>query len=345
MRLVTYVCAFLLFPAAAFTQQPSKVPTVEAEIVAVPSGYIAVQPAAINNRGQVVGTLQRGAPTFGSDAFLWSQETGFVIIAADAYPTDINARGDVTLGRFDCSGEGRCGYVGSVWNQGTVVAELGNLFPTAINNRGDVAGLCKDGAFQEFFTACAIRHGVFEEWGCPDSDDHDCGQFAWGINERGDVVGGRVPIEDAGGRATALYFPRTGGEVVLGPGRALDINNRGTVVGSIETYEPSFFEFAASWTKAAREGTSATRYSIGPQGSRAVAVNARGWTIGLELDRSGGRPVLWTSATAAAVDLTMDDYANTAFFDLNDRGQIVGMAGDWLAFSQPQPMVIWTVKP
>jgi len=346
MRLVTCLGMFLLFPVAVFTQQRSKVPTVDVEIVGTPSGYISVVPAAINNHGHVVGSAQRGAPTFESDAFFWSPETGFVIIALNVVATDINERGDVTVAGFDCSDlDTACGYIGSVWNRGTWVSQLGNIYPTAINNRGDVAGACRDGWIQEYMTACAIRHGVFEEWGCPKDDQYQyCDQWATGINEKGDVIGARYLEDD---RGAALFFPHGGGEVVLGLGAAWDINNRGTVVGFIHTFDkPSWFEISASWTKGARQELYLTRYSSAA-GGRAVAVNARGWAIGSEYDLSGGakRSVLWTTADASPIDLTMKEYSYTGVFDLNDGGQIVGTVGENSVFPNTSKLVILNVKP
>jgi hypothetical protein len=74
----------------------------------------------------------------GHNAFLWTRDGGFQLLAEDALATDINNRGDVSGYRFACTadpdGGGSCALHGFVW---TGFTELGGFVPMAINNRAE----------------------------------------------------------------------------------------------------------------------------------------------------------------------------------------------------------------
>jgi hypothetical protein len=58
-----------------------------------------------------------------------------------------------------------------------------------------------------------------------------------------------------------------------------------------------------------------------------VAINSRGWILGTNS--------LWTSLTAFPMPLA------GAAMDINDRGQVVGIMGDY----PNRETVVWTIKP
>ena len=325
MRLFTYVCAFLLVSTAAFAQGRGNVPTVSNEIIGRPVGYDTFDPTAINNKGEVVGFAQllEGGYITRIDAFLWSRPTGFTLIASDATAQDINERGEIALAHWDCANdELRCYFRGgALWRSGGELIDLGQMYPLAINNRGDIAGHCP-GPFHDpnpiWFdgSACAIRGGIFVEWSCRADERYEaCGQIATDINERGDIVGQRFTTDDT---FAAVMFPWQGGEVLLAPlMSAAGINNRGTVVGNelVGSYPA-----AVMWTKG--------RPRRLPGGNVAIAINARGWVLGYQY--SGGT-LLWTSPSEPPLYLKVSAAA------MNDRGQLVGTSGSQMVISTVHP--------
>lgn len=309
-------------------------PRVDTELVGSFGGFQWTMPAAINNRGDVVGSVRPTGTMAGQNAFLWTRAGGFQLLAQDAVATDINDRGDVTGYRFECTadpgGGGSCALRGFVWNARTGFTELGTFVPLAINNSGDMAGEC---VVDNELAACAMHDGVLTVWECEPEID-SCAQGARGINARGDAVGWRSTPDVE----LAMFFPRQGEAVILesptgDPFATLsaeDINDAGTIAGRAPSaLSPSA---ATLWT---RDGIVQA-----PTGAftAARAINARGWTAGVRFD--GDDAIFWDGSGSAPVLLAPDAAASEAA-DINDRGEIVG----YVSVGGQRQMVIWRVRP
>jgi probable HAF family extracellular repeat protein len=244
------------------------------------------------------------------------------------------------------------------------VVDLGTLpgSPTSlasdVNNAGTVVGYQRTS--DPLSHAWSLRRGEFT----------DLGTFggtwsqARGINERGDIVGWATTAD---GRDGAFVW-RSGVMANLGGfnsgSRALDINNRGTVVGyyrggayavvwegDVHTNLPSLGGAYAA-ARAINDRGQIVGYSavasgqlhaclwdkggvtdLGTAGgtySQAWGINNRGWIVG-EADVPAA-PHGWTHAilwrNGAAIDIDDFSLGLSAAHDVNDRGQIVGeMAG------------------
>jgi uncharacterized membrane protein len=299
---------------------------IETEIIGSFAGHQLTIPTGINNRGDIAGVVLPTGTLAGTDAFLWTREAGFQLLAEDAVATDLNNRGDVAGYRFECEsdpgGGGSCSLRGFVWNVGTGFTDLGNFVPMAINNSGDMAGECSTG---ETLAACAMHGGVLTQWEC---EADSCGQVARGINARGDVVGYRFSpdFEDA------MLFPRHGAPVVLGAQTAEDINNAGTIAGRAPTdLWPSN---ATLWTRKGLLQAPSADTTV------AWALNARGWAAGVRFGE-GNAAFFWDGVSRSLLFLAPQAVSSEAT-DINDRGEIVGAIGTPAGVQQ---MVIWRVRP
>ncbi len=179
--------------------------------------------AAINDRGQVVGTS--ALATEGEHAFLW--ENGVMsdlgtLGGRDSRALDINQGGQVAGQAQDAGGA----WHAFLWDQG-VMQDLGALgdrpsFFTALNDPGDVvfAGLVAVTPTPGFFWS----HGALQELGTVS------GSISMRLNNRGQVAGNDYPsgafIWEGGVRTDLGHLP--GGDNSL----AWAINNHGQVVGA-----------------------------------------------------------------------------------------------------------------
>jgi uncharacterized membrane protein len=327
MRTPTYV-ALLLMLVSPFASATQSAATIETEIIGSFGGYQQTIPTGINNNEEIVGFVQPTGTMAGVNAFLWTRQGGFQLLAEDAVATDINDRGDVTGYRYECTqfpdGGGFCNFRGFVWNGRTGFIDLVDFVPTAINNSGDMAGECSAAGG---LAACAIHRGIRTQWEC---ELEDCSQRASGINARGDVVGMRA----SPGFEFAMLFPRRGTPVVLGAQTAEDINNAGTVAGRAPTsLWPSN---ATLWTNKGLVQAPSADTTI------AVALNERGWAAGIRFGSDApNASFFWDGSGNTLVNLAPEAVSSEAL-DINDRGQIVGTIG---TITQSQQLVIWRVHP
>jgi probable HAF family extracellular repeat protein len=167
------------------------------------------QAIGVNNRGQMVGMAETGiqdancsAPqVFDIEAVIWRPGVGEIHelppLSGDtsSWATGINDRQQVIGLSGDCVSPNfnRYGLVpqhGVIWQNGTVT-NLGSLggtgvFPSAINARGQVVG---QGTLSDGITVHTFlwQKGVMTDLGVLPGDS---GSFAFGLNDRGDVVGG-----------------------------------------------------------------------------------------------------------------------------------------------------------
>jgi hypothetical protein len=265
-------------------------------------------PTAINNRGDIVGVASEEQGFVG---FLWTRQAGFQQLAAEATPVDINDRGQIVGQLVTCNPDDTCRTSGFLWSTREGFLDLGRFIPAAINERGDIAGFCVDA-----LRACVWRRGALRPIAAPLS-------FAFGINDRGDVVGGSF---DADGAPLDAFIVRGNGRVVnLGTGRPDDINNHGVVSGWMPGIENSS---AAMWVDG-------VFMLLAGEPSITSGVNASGWVL---VNREGFASAR-NARTGAVIELAPQGAAEAA--DINDRGEIVGTADLGTGRSH---IVIWRLR-
>jgi probable HAF family extracellular repeat protein len=204
--------------------------------------------------------------------------------------------------------------------------------PIDINKHGQVAGLRRtDPASASAFLR--LRSGTLVELGA---------FAASGLNDRGHVVGAAVSL-DFESRAV-VWTPETG-PVDLGGSnsRALDINNKGVVVGEVQG-EAAVWTDIGVWQGLGVLGDS----PFGPpQSSTAYAINEHGWVVGTSTAPTGGA-FLWTPDTGienlGSLDLGADIHLSNAS-DISRHGTVIGLSLGWIAFAgeyeavRPRPFV------
>jgi probable HAF family extracellular repeat protein len=214
----------------------------------------------LNNHGQVVGLTV----TSPQRAFLWDEKRGMQLLESLGdldveYPLAINNRGQVAGGTVFPNGFAHAFLrvrSGAVQDLGSLVSPAHRSIATALNERGQVVGFASVGDdVHGFFWTANINNrghivgrnenravlwtdvGSWHELGVLGvSPFGDYGSWAFAINDRGWVVG--TSTAPAGG--AFLWTPQTG-MINLGHldspfgdyhfSQAVDINNRGTVVG------------------------------------------------------------------------------------------------------------------
>ncbi len=318
-----FAVVLALVPSTAVVAQT---PRIETEIVGSLGEFAWTIPTAINNHGEIAGYVASTGTMAGFNAFLWTRQSGFQLLATDAVATDINNRGEVAGYSLECVTEPWGGYCiprGFVWNARTGLTQLGDFVPTAINSSGDMAGECSTG---ETLAACAILDGVRVQWTC---DLPDCGQTATGINDRGDVVGWRFSpnVEEA------IFFPRRGSPVVLGAQTAEDINNAGTIAGRAPT--SVWGSNATLWTRNGVIQAPSVETTV------AIAVNARGWAAGIQFGSGEANQAFVWDGRGAALTLLAAGSPGSEAVDINDRGEVVG----YMQVEFSNQLVIWKVRP
>lgn len=267
-------------------------------------------PTAINNRGELVGFV-RNATGNTYDAFLWTPRFGYERIMTNpegSFAYGINARGEVVGAAGKCEvtpTSTSCFYQGFVWSRSAGLRDLGSFIPLAINDRGDMAGVCPTGA-------CVRRDGAVT----PLVSNYEFQTRATGINARGDVVG-EFEADFEWGPWIGLFWPREGGFIELGAGNPIDINKRGTIVGRLSEGQPEeeFEHSARIWT--------ADGEISPPEADEAVSVNERGLVL---LNIWGQHGLAWNPSTDARIILNSSLNGTTYAIDMNDRGEIVGLA-------------------
>lgn len=180
-------------------------------------GGIDSYAAAVNNRGQVVGWAENGVhdPTCNNappasqvlqfEAVIWGPKLGQLTQLSplgfdpDSAATAINERGQVVGISGLCSNAvgGTSAQHAVLWEPNGMPINLGNFdgglswnTPTALNNRGQVAGFANlvntpAGEFNPVAFLWTREHGIRQ---LP-SLREDTNSWAWGINDRGHIVG------------------------------------------------------------------------------------------------------------------------------------------------------------
>jgi hypothetical protein len=264
---------------------------------------------AINNRGRIAGWAARGDQWV---AFVWSPGEGYVDIAQRAFPRDINNRGDVVgvLSRCD---EGDCRLEGFFWSADGGLLNLSSFVPFAINEDGDMAGVC-----QPEWQACVMRGGALAVIAGPGSE-------ARSINVTGDVVG-------LYGDNRGFQLSAEGQFTDIGRAVASDLNDHGVIAGHRWTVMSGGSERAmvTAWTK---EGPVSPALEVGV----AIGLNKKAWVIAYGFDENERYfTYIWNPGTNVKVMLDSADGGYVQLSDINDHGDVVGRAG--------QHAAIWRVR-
>jgi len=182
--------------------------------------------AAINNRGQVVGWSTTSAGDV--HAFLWEGgvmvDLGTAPGGSQSYAVDINNRGQI-VGISQTAASGARAFL---WQNGAMTDLAGQsghrLNPVAINDRGQVVGLCGT-------QACLWERGTIVDLGALAEGR---ASVARSINNHGEIVGWS---ETSTGRIHAVRWVR-GRIEDLDPTpdgftEAVAVNDRGEIAGSV----------------------------------------------------------------------------------------------------------------
>jgi uncharacterized membrane protein len=297
----------------AYAQAGAGAPRVArlAESVVLPDydGDWYTDATAINNHGVIAGWAARDDQWV---AFTWSSRRGYTAIADRAFPRDINDRGEV-VGILSVCDLTNCWLEGFLWGAERGLQSLSSFLPFAINDTGDMAGVC-----EPQWQACVMRQGRVSVIAGPGSE-------ARGINAKGEVVG-------LYGDNRGFHLSAAGQFTDIGRAVGSAINDRGVVAGHRWTVMSTGGERAmvTVWT---REGALSPGLEVGV----AVALNKKAWVLAYGYDGNESYfTYLWNPATNARVALDSADGGYVQLGDLNDHGDIVGRAG--------QHAAIWRVR-
>jgi probable HAF family extracellular repeat protein len=212
-------------------------------IIADPPGTsgdrLSYETVDINNRGEIVGFYNddQGSTTSG---FLRTKRGRFTDITVPGSvvtgPLKINDRRQVVGIYADAGG----GVHGFLWDDGKFstidVAGAAATVVIGINDRGQMVGsyIDADGAYHGFLRD--RRGAVTTLPDAPGAAPGSGGTQPASINERGQIVG---VAYDAAGGSRGFLFERGRFKTIAGPAatytRALDVNNRGQIVGDYGT--------------------------------------------------------------------------------------------------------------
>lgn len=121
---------------------------------------------------------------------------------------------------------------------------------------------------------------------------------------------------------------------------AMDVNNRGVIVGSSRTADGSIHAFR--WTKA---GGMQDLGTLGGSMSEAIGITTLGYIAGSSTDASGGHHlVMWTPAGRIRDLGALPDYGGTPEYwvgDINDHNEIVGSGA---LFDQLTASYFWSER-
>lgn len=278
-----------------------------------------------------------------------------------------NANGEAPVGSEisapDPDGEDFCGYgthlqcLGAIWrnNKLNPLPSLPggrNANAFGINDLGTVVGFAETGV-RDATCASATRFQVFQfsavKWDTDGSVQAlapltgDTVSFAFGINNRGQIVGSSgtcdtqgLPPANTTGRH-AVIWEKDGTPVYLGTlgdasntmfNAASSINDSGDAVGTSQYTDGTIHSFL--WKK----GTGMQDLGTLPGAFATIAgccdtVNNRDEVVGFSVDELGFRPFLWRNGVM--VDLNTLVAPNSPLYllsadGINDRGEIVGQA-------------------
>jgi uncharacterized membrane protein len=208
------------FVAAAQSSAFGQETVVRTEIEALAGPGVLV--TSINNHGTIVGALSSDS---GSSAvpFRWTETRGveFFLGNSPGQATDVNNR-DAIVGVLQHSEESSSGFV---WTPADGLVDLGSFFPAAINDRGEIAGSCREDVSSNP-RPCLWEDGIVTVLG-----DGASSGSAFDISKRGHAAGQLLNSAFTWSpRAGLTLLPSSSGESGA-IAAAMALNNSGEVVG------------------------------------------------------------------------------------------------------------------
>jgi uncharacterized membrane protein len=264
---------------------------------------------AVNGKGTVVGTAFENGERL---VFRWRFDGSVRIILRNAFATDINDRGQIVGTRVCVNGS--CPQYGFVWTPATGERNLGSFRPNAINETGDMAGMC----LTTVRRPCALVGGTRYVLSSADG-------IATDINENGVVSGHLFATAERGARP--FVWSRATGRRALDAssydhGLAEAINDYGQVVGAlrndaVDEVPPTV---AVRWRSIGRIT------AVYPDNTWAHAVENHGWVVGSCCwppdEANLAYPILWRSGRITRLPLGAESGGWAV--DINESGVIVG---------------------
>lgn len=283
----------------------------------------AVEVWSINNRGAIVGSGAGGA------AFYWTPQRGveWLLPGVPGRAVDVSDSG-IVVGSYELGEET---FRGFLWTRENGIVELGAFLPNAVNNQGQVAGVIRVSDHESY--PAIWENGLTTIIG-------EQGGAALDINDAGEVTG-QVP---ALGSNFGFVWSRQSGMRLLPSSNGLDpdfitlgssINNRGHVVG----FERGVYTGTQQPAEWAPEGSVST---LPVPGGGAVAINARGWSVGRYIAQIEENLFDWKGYVLVP-SRGMTTLGWGAPVAINDRGDIVGLIH--LNEEGVYKVVIWRVRP
>ena len=298
---------------------------------------LVTEPAAINERGQIVGRAVRYGPVGNTDGpvksfgFLWQNGriTKLGTLGGErSGATAINDRGQIIGGGTTKNGSGHA----ILWEKGHLTDVGGDRSLYAVNNYGQVIGGPGFLSGQGFLWA--------------NGKHRDIAISPRAINERGQVAGAieaTGPPPHGTPRRAALW--EHGRTVDLGSlgglSAASALNERGMIVGFSQTASGDFH--IVLWENGRMIDLANLGGKTGPgYGAREIAINDRGQILAIRYRTRAPfsrEAVVWEKGRIAVLP-TLGGESDA--FAINNRGQIIGASttknGDTHA-------VLWTLRP
>ena len=253
--------------------------------------------------------------------FRWKPSTGMVALSSlggpSSFAADVNEREQVA-GSADLP-DGTTHAV--VWDADGVVRDLGTLggrmsTATGINDRGQVIGLASDALENTRPVIWDARSGMV---------DLDLPGSGWaylnGINDAGVVAGSWLQSD---GSALPFKWTRNAGLTTLDildatNGEASNINDRGDIVGyAVQDGAAIPMKWTGRWSSPVVLDAFEGGTQPWPQ-----AINNRGTIVGWDMPPNENAVALQWRSVRRVDPLPLEPFAIA--YDLNDRGQIVGV--------------------
>lgn len=293
-------------------------------VMPVPAGTVSTIPSAINDRGDVVGTMtftENGR--LQSHAFIWSASNGLRDLGTFAgtsrsfvsAATAVNVQGQV-VGSTQPPGGGFSRAFR--WSEESGMVELtseeGDFDAVGINASGSIA-VTRGSAGRPYYRAFRwTSAGGFETLGV-DTNKYPDGAAAHAINDAGQIVGWVIWAWDNDGIAGSFWNP-DGERLDVPDPWPTAINNQGQVTGGYGT--------AFRWTRAG--GITQFPASAGASFSRGAGINDAGDVAG-QMNVGGSRYLrgfVWAQSGAVTDLGLLPGALETVATAINNSGQVVG---------------------